>query len=293
MIACGRCSFQELDDSRFCSECGNPLHRPNAAVETTAVTSAHKSDIASYGLVFVFAILALTGVFSKAPISVLGSVFGAAIALPFIHESSWFRKVDPNFSRSRLYGICAILLASSLYGFSGHLSADADIRASAKAEKQARLDAKTKEVGPNSTAEDDDQSEQSKNRRQEQRRKDAANFSAEKQARPRHLKAIFTCGFSGVNHVSMISCIGTGQHGVTTALEIRNGDSYNLYTDYTYASIGKETREGFLVDLKDVFEIKIQNNSELILGLTIVDVETGEKFYEKKVTQFGVLAVHN
>lgn len=124
----------------------------------------------------------------------------------------------------------------------------------------------------------------------------AGGRRSEKAIQPRsELKAIFTCAPSGSGEVHFYFPTCLSEDGVTTNLEMRVGNVYDLYGIMNYEKIGRETSRGFVVNLgANGFEIKVQNASKnFILGLVVMNEATGEVVFQKKVARFGVISVKN
>lgn len=104
--------------------------------------------------------------------------------------------------------------------------------------------------------------------------------------------AVLTCGMDG--HISMFPCLQDDE--IRTEIELRNGEEYDLYKTFHVANgrPGSEQREGYVIDLRRSFALKVQNASNsLTLGVKIVDRATGRVTFQKKVGLFGVIAVEN
>ena len=97
-----------------------------------------------------------------------------------------------------------------------------------------------------------------------------------------------TCGFNG-QHLNIMACFGGS---VGTEIELRNGNDYGLYKFHQIPGLGRETRDGLLIDLRHNFELTAQNSSDnLILGIKLYDRITGDLTYQKQVGTYGVIAV--
>ncbi|MCI0557335.1 MAG: hypothetical protein MN733_02490 [Nitrososphaera sp.] len=103
--------------------------------------------------------------------------------------------------------------------------------------------------------------------------------------------AYLTCGM-GDNHLNILGCFSNRSSG-DTELELKNGDEYGLYKVYNIRSLGQETQQdGLIINLKAPFEIKAQNADDtLILGIKIVETNTGNVVFRKQVGTYGVIAV--
>ncbi len=102
--------------------------------------------------------------------------------------------------------------------------------------------------------------------------------------------AVLFCGING-NNINIQACF-SGDVG--TEIELRNGEAYGLYKSYQIPNIGKETRDGLLIDLENNFELTAQNSSEnLILGIKVFQKSTNEIVFQKQVSQFGAIKISN
>jgi hypothetical protein len=59
--------------------------------------------------------------------------------------------------------------------------------------------------------------------------------------------------------------------------------------------VGTHTRDGFIINLRERFNLQVQNSddSRLILGVKIINRLHNKVVFEKKVTQFGIISVKN
>lgn len=104
-------------------------------------------------------------------------------------------------------------------------------------------------------------------------------------------RAELTCGLSG-RHMLLLACFSSS--ALSTEIELRNGEAYGLYKPYEIQRLGVETERGFNINLKNNFELQVQNASEsLVLGVRILDIRSGELLFQKQVGQFGVITVSN
>ena len=108
--------------------------------------------------------------------------------------------------------------------------------------------------------------------------------------------AILTCGMGaggGHEHINILACFADSD-GADTNLELTNGDKYGLYKAYNLSRVGVEQRDGFHIKLDKHFSIQAQNSSDtLILGIKVIGDKTGKIYYQKQVSQFGVITVKN
>lgn len=98
--------------------------------------------------------------------------------------------------------------------------------------------------------------------------------------------AVISCGVDN-QHINILACFG-GRVG--SELEINNGGAYGLYKIHQIHSLGNETREGFVINLKSNFAIKAQNSdNSLILGMKIFKRAGNDMLYQKQVSQWGTV----
>lgn len=125
-----------------------------------------------------------------------------------------------------------------------------------------------------------------------QRQENEARMQAEK-AREFPYEATFTCGMGG-NHINIMACFVASGHSAKTQLEIRNGQQYGMYQGWELNGIGTETRNGFVIPLRNNFSIVAQNSDNtLILNLVVRDTRTGNILFTKSASQYGVISVRN
>jgi hypothetical protein len=103
-------------------------------------------------------------------------------------------------------------------------------------------------------------------------------------------QAIIVCGNP---QLVTTACFSAG-HNVYTDLELRNGEDYGLYKIYQISQLGRVTPQGRVIDLREHFEIKMQNGSEMLtLSLRIIDTKTGKEIFRKDAGRFDVISVAN
>jgi hypothetical protein len=135
--------------------------------------------------------------------------------------------------------------------------------------------------------------EEAKRKKAEESRRQEAVAAAARMAREYPYYAVITCGMQN-QHINIIACF-SGRH-VGTELEIKNGGEYNLYQvqDLMGGNVGRETGDGFIIDLRQSFQLKAQNSADnLILGIKIFKRGGDEVVFQKKVSKFGVISVRN
>ncbi len=131
-----------------------------------------------------------------------------------------------------------------------------------------------------------DEAARSKKAQEDQARKDAQDRVNHAKEFP--LYALISCTING-HHTSIHACF-SGDVG--TEIELRNGSQYGLYKSYQFQSIGRDTTDGFVIDLRSPFQLKAQNASEsLILGVKIIDRVSNKVRFEKQVSRFGVIKI--
>ena len=98
--------------------------------------------------------------------------------------------------------------------------------------------------------------------------------------------AVISCGFNN-QHINILACFGGS---VGSEIEINNGGAYGLYKIHQIHSLGNETRDGFVINLKSNFAIKAQNSHDtLILGMKVFKRAGNEILYQKQVSQWGTV----
>lgn len=106
--------------------------------------------------------------------------------------------------------------------------------------------------------------------------------------------AVISCGI-GTGHIMITACL-SGDYG---SLEIRNGNDYGLY------KIGQiinrmvpnatEQRDGLRVNLRNNFEINARNGGQknMILGVKIIQRNSGNVVFQKQVDNYGSIIIKN
>jgi hypothetical protein len=103
--------------------------------------------------------------------------------------------------------------------------------------------------------------------------------------------AIISCGASGFSNINALACFA-GEP--STQIELTNGGNYGLYQSYQISSLGTTTARGLEIRLRHSFQLKAQNAApHLILGVQIINNQTGEQMFGKQVAQFGVIDISN
>jgi hypothetical protein len=102
--------------------------------------------------------------------------------------------------------------------------------------------------------------------------------------------ALLTCTVNAL-HTSIHGCFGGD---VSTEIELKNGSQYGLYKNYQFSTIGRESRDRFLINLRSSFQLEAQNsNKNLVLGVKIINRLSNNIIFEKQVARFGVINVRN
>lgn len=105
--------------------------------------------------------------------------------------------------------------------------------------------------------------------------------------------AVLTCSVGNSGGNAIIQACFSGKYS-NTQIELTNGSEYGLYQNYEFNRIGKDTNQGFVINLRENFAISVQNSSDsLILGLKIFNRKTKQQTFIKQVPQFGVIKVRN
>jgi hypothetical protein len=107
--------------------------------------------------------------------------------------------------------------------------------------------------------------------------------------------ALVNCSVGATGSSANIAACLLGRTNVlNTQLELRNGTSYGLYEGYELDKIGEVTKNGFLINLKNNFSIKVQNSSATFtLGIKVFERSTNKLLYQKQVPLWGVISVSN
>ena len=106
--------------------------------------------------------------------------------------------------------------------------------------------------------------------------------------------AVISCGI-GSGHMTITACF-SGDYG---SLEIRNGSEYGLYKIVQIANRmipnSNEQGEGLIVNLRNNFEINARNgeSKNIILGVKIIQRNTGNIVFQKQVDNFGSIRIKN
>jgi hypothetical protein len=102
--------------------------------------------------------------------------------------------------------------------------------------------------------------------------------------------AVFSCSTNGYHSFLGACIVGS----VPTSLELKNGNDYGIYRGYELDKVGKESGNGFVINLKKNYSLEIQNSHKFsILGVKIYDRATDQLLFEKQVTQWGTIRVSN
>ena len=106
--------------------------------------------------------------------------------------------------------------------------------------------------------------------------------------------AVISCGI-GTGHMTITACFS----GDYASLEIRNGSDYGLYKIVQIINQmipnSNEQREGLIVNLRDKFSINARNgeNTNIILGIKVIQRNSGNIVFQKQVDNFGYIRIKN
>jgi hypothetical protein len=166
-------------------------------------------------------------------------------------------------------------------------------RQQAELERQKAAEAKAAEERARKEKEAAELAAKQQREEQEKRAKEAAARDRERRenfAKEFPYYAVITCGFQG-QHMNILACFA-GRVG--TEIELRNGNEYGLYKVHEIGRLGQESQDGFRVNLRRNFELKVQNSSEhLTLGVVVREVKSEQVVFQKQVSRFGVISVRN
>jgi hypothetical protein len=98
---------------------------------------------------------------------------------------------------------------------------------------------------------------------------------------------LIRCG--DLSHINIAVCLN---YEAETTLRLRNGGTetlYNLARIFTMQP-GRETREGYRIDLRASHGLVIQNASPQIMGVRIYDRRTGRQVFAREVGRYGTIA---
>jgi hypothetical protein len=133
-----------------------------------------------------------------------------------------------------------------------------------------------------------------KEKKAEQDRLKAEMALKERMNREFPFYALITCGV-GAAHIHITACIRS-DYG---SLEVRNGNDYGMYKIFQVMNLqvpnAKETREGYVIDLRRNFEIVARNGEEknVIMGVKIIDRTSQKVVFQKQTDRFGTIRVGN
>jgi preprotein translocase subunit SecB len=98
-----------------------------------------------------------------------------------------------------------------------------------------------------------------------------------------------------MGHMTITACF-SGEYG---SLEIRNGNEYGLYKIVQIINgmipNSNEQRDGLVVNLRNNFEINARNGEQknIILGVKVIQRNSGNVVFQKQVDNFGSIRVKN
>tara|TARA_B110000003_G_scaffold112055_1_gene114689 strand:+ start:563 stop:1702 length:1140 start_codon:yes stop_codon:yes gene_type:complete len=127
--------------------------------------------------------------------------------------------------------------------------------------------------------------------RREEEAKRKAEIAAAALAKEFPYYVVMSCGFNG-SHMNILACF-SGDYSDTN-LELTNGSDYGLYQIQQLSSLGKETNEGLVINLRSTFSLTAQNASDnLILGAKVYSRASGQVVFQKQVAKYGSILVSN
>jgi len=92
------------------------------------------------------------------------------------------------------------------------------------------------------------------------------------------------------NNINIAACFVKSKYGDETELEIKDENAYQLYKAYNLLQAGTEFYSGLEINLKNNFQINVQNLSKyLVISLEINEKYSGKLVYSQSVAQFGVI----
>jgi len=120
----------------------------------------------------------------------------------------------------------------------------------------------------------------------------AAQAERQRKAEAQHARdfpyfVLIRCG--DIDHVNIALCFSFGED---TNLRLRNGGSETLYNMNRIFRMqpGRETRDGYRIDLRASYGLIIQNSSPQIMGVSVYNRRTGRQVFGREVGQGGIVA---
>lgn len=125
-------------------------------------------------------------------------------------------------------------------------------------------------------------------------REAAAQREQADRARRFPYEAVLTCGM-GSRHLNILACFAAeGSYGVATELKLTRDGRSVVYKVFNLSEAGSQRGDGLHIDLTEDFALVAQNShGTLVLGLKIVERQSGKVLYQDQVGKFGVLRVSN
>lgn len=82
--------------------------------------------------------------------------------------------------------------------------------------------------------------------------------------------------------------------GISTELELRNGTEYRMFKIHDVAAAGTQQQDGFVIDLRRNFELRVQNASDtMVLTVSVHRRADGRETFRRSAARFGVVAVRD
>ncbi len=120
----------------------------------------------------------------------------------------------------------------------------------------------------------------------------AAQAERQRKAEAQHARdfpyfVLIRCGDNG--HFNITVCLNFGEN---TYLRLRNGGTETLYNMNRIFRMqpGRETRDGYRIDLRASYGLIIQNYSPQIMGVSVYNRRTGRQVFGREVGQGGIIA---
>lgn len=203
-------------------------------------------------------------------------------------EDQW-RRTEGDTEALDLAGMMDHLLSGKDSSVTWKIDENAAMRAARKAREEERASALRREA---ERWEAELQARKRWEASPEGRAAAAAKAERERQAAAQHARdfpfyVLIRCGDLG--HINIAVCL---DDGVETTLRLRNGSSETLYnlTRIIGAPPGRETRDGYRIDLRSSYGLIIQNASSQIMGVRVYERRTGRQVFAREVSRYGTIA---
>ena len=119
----------------------------------------------------------------------------------------------------------------------------------------------------------------------------AAKAERERQAEAQRARefpyyVVIRCG--DISHITVTVCL---HDDVDTTLRLRNGGNETLYNLSRILGLqpGRETRDGYRIDLRASYALSIQNASSQIMGVRVYERRSGRQVFAREVGRFGTI----